>query len=565
MSTGSVSPRPPKLLAALPYLLIGVVAAAVYGAFLEMPIFFDDLNYFSGRDFSQSAWHLDEALKLRWLPYTSFDWSVAIFGESLFWLRLGNLVLHILNGWVLLAFLRRLYQAVAVDAAPGGRSPARQPPLDPRWLAFFAALIFVVHPVATFGVGYLVQRSILMATFFALLTWWFFLEGISRNRRRWLFASCLTYLLSGLCKEHAILVPAVSLALLPLVRKVDGKAVALIWPAVLGYALAGLFLLYQVKVGRFAGEAYEPYADDLLRALGITREQAYPLSVITQSLLFFRYWLLWLLPDPSAMSITMGAGFARELSSWPQLAGPVLFIAYLAVSIWLLRRRGEHGLLGFALLVPALLFPVELATVRIQEIFVLYRSYLWMPCLAVALPYLTRRVSAKVALAALLLISVLLAAASVSRLKMLADPVLLWREALEHTLASETRSPFTLGRAHHNLGQAYINRDQYAEALPHLNAAIQLEPDQSGMYNDRAVTYFLLKRFPEALQDYGRAIALEPFAPLAYFGRAELYVAANRFAEARDDYSYSCRLGKKEACEALDSQKFGDASVAFRH
>lgn len=541
-----------KITMPLQMLLIGVAVTAVYGAFLEAPIFFDDYAYFSERDFSRVQLDLADLLKMRWLPYASIDWSVQLFGEDLVWLRLGNLVLHLINGGLLFLFLRRLF--VETERCAGVAPSVRQP-LDFSWLAFFAALIFVLHPVATFGVAYLVQRSILMATGFALLTWWLFLEGLVKDRRIWLLASGLTYLLAAFSKEHAILVPAVSLALVPLVRRWERKTLLLIAPAVVLYAAVAVLVIYRVKAGDFAGAAYEPYAKDVLRELGITHEQAYPLSVLTQSWLFFNYWLLWLVPLPAAMSINMGAGFARGYASWPQLFGPLLFVAYLALAVWLLHRRGDRGLIGFALLVPALLFGVEFSTVRVQEIFVLYRSYLWMPCLAAVLPALTRRCSRRLALGLLLSISLLLVAAAVSRLKTLADPVALWREALEHTMASETRNKFTVVRAVHNLGQAYINSGRYREALSPLSAAIRIDPEDSRLYNDRAVVFLQLKMYPEALQDYGRAIATGPFTPLPYFGRGETFSAMGRFEDARNDYAYSCRLGKSEACDALQSDK----------
>lgn len=548
-----------KITIALQLLLIGAAVAAVYGAFLEAPIFFDDVAYFSGRDFSRVQLDLADVLNMRWLPYASIDWTVQHFGDNLFWLRVGNMCLHILNGVVLFLFLRRLFQAVD-DGAPAPVRSAQPPPFDRAWLAFFAALIFVLHPMATFGVAYLIQRSILMATLFALLTWWLFLEGLVKERRIGLLASGLTYLLAGFSKEHAILVPAVSLALVPLLRRVDRNTLRLIAPAVLAYVLVALLVIYRVHAGNFAGQAYEPYAGDVMRDLGITREQAYPLSVLNQSYLFFKYLLLWIVPNPAAMSITMEAGFPRGYSSWPQLAGPLLLVGYLALAIRLLLQRGDRGLFGFAMLVPALVFAVEMSTVRVQEIFVLYRSYLWMPCLAAILPILVRRVNRRLALAVLVLASGLLAAASVSRLKTLADPVAMWREALEHTLASETRNRFTVARVQHNLGQSYLNQRQFREALVHLNEAIRINPAESAPFNDRAVALLELKRYPEALQDYGQAIAIEPFEPLYFFGRAETHLAMGLFDEARNDYAYSCRLGKSEACAAQSSEKLGDAT-----
>ena len=45
-------------------------------------------------------------------------------------------------------------------------------------LAFFGAAWFLVHPVSVYGVAYLAERSIVLATLFSLIALWFLLQGI---------------------------------------------------------------------------------------------------------------------------------------------------------------------------------------------------------------------------------------------------------------------------------------------------------------------------------------------------------------------------------------------------
>jgi len=540
--------------AALPLMYCGIVLAAiaVYGGYLDGPLFFDD---FGTVDVDSPVYSsVANALSLRWLPYASMQWTRAAFAEPLVWLRAGNLLLHAATGCVLFTFLRRLFAAVCAPLPHSGPSG----PLALHWIAFGGTLLFVLHPAATYGVAYLVQRAGLMATLFALLTWWSFVEGMLRNSRPWMIGSALAYLLSVLAKEHALLVPLGSLALLVLLRDPKKKASRLVWlPAALYVLIAGL-ILYQFKVGHIigvggiAGQAYEPNAKVMLADLGIAAADRYFLSVLTQSTLFFKYLLLWLLPNPSWMSVAMEADFARSYFAWPYALGPFLFVAYAAFALRLLFRRGRAGLLGFALIMPAALFLIELSTVRIQEIFVLYRSYLWMPCIGCALPYLLERVEARRALAAMTAVVLLLSGFSLNRMNVFAETLRLWDEALQ--LAGDTRNRRSLGRIYHNRGLAYLNRARYDEALADFNNAIRLAPGLSNIYNDRAVVFLETKRYREALADYDFAIMLAPTNALHYLGRARTNEALGRNEDARRDLMYSCRFGNMQACAEMSAR-----------
>ena len=350
-----------------------VLAAAVillYGNFLSSQLVFDDLYYFRTKhpEYLETIF----SLNLRWLPYATFEWTSVLVGNGTFWLRLGNLALHIANTLLLLLLMRSLFAA----ALTGEHTSPANRTLSPSWLAFFGALIFALHPISVYGAAYLVQRTILMATLFSLITYLLFSEGLLRNKQSYLLASVATYLLAVLSKEHAIMVPAVCAALIFLLCKPDRQLLARIWPTFVLYGLVAIFIVYQIKKQNVLGYAYEPTGIALLSRKGVDPAEAYPLSILTQSFMYFKYLWLWLLPNPNWMAADMPEDFAVQLWAWPQTAGLVGFIGYPFIAIYLLLKRGRKGLLGFAMLCPWLLFASELSTVRIQEIFVLYRSYL---------------------------------------------------------------------------------------------------------------------------------------------------------------------------------------------
>ena len=530
--------------------VLGVIAVAVlalYGHFLSSPLIFDDFSYFGENIADDLNLRAISVFVVRGLPVASFAWIRALAGaDDIVWQRLGNLSLHIANCGLLFLFLRRLFDATLVPATASRRVDSARPTLAPPWLAFFGALYFALNPVAVYGVAYLAQRSTLMATLFALTTWMLFLEGLLRSQRRWLLASCASYLLAVLSKEHAIMVPAVALALLLLVRKPDRQLLYLTSPAFFLYGLTGAYIYFQIKSGGVVGRAYEPNSVNLLTELNVNPQKSHALSVLTQGFLYFKYLLLWIVPNPGWMSVDMQERFARSLWSLPETPAFVAFLLYPVVALRFLLRRGYQGLLGFSMLAPWLLFATELSTVRIQETFVLYRSYLWMPCLLAALPFLLQRVAARQSFILLAVVSLAMLPASWNRLSTFSDPVRLWDDALRLTKGKEQSS--RLGRIHHNRGVAYSNIQRYQEAIQDFDLGIRYSPGNDLIYNDRAVAYLKTGRYQEALRDYNRAIRLNPNEYKPYLGRAQVNEALGNSDEARLDYARSCQLGVEEVC-----------------
>ena len=200
------------------------------------------------------------------------------------------------------------------------------------------------------------------------------------------------------------------------------------------YATIGAFIIFQYKHSNTFGQAYEPRGIDMLSALakqdaGFNPALAYPLSILTQCLLFFKYLLLWILPNPAWMSVDMFEPFAKKLLSWPHFIGLLGFVCYPVAALWLLLQRDRRGLLGFAMLCPWSMYATELSSVRIQESFVLYRSYLWMPCIVAAMPLVFQKIPAKRATVILLILALAMILATWDRLKTFSSPLLIWNDA----------------------------------------------------------------------------------------------------------------------------------------
>lgn len=518
-----------------PYLqiiLLLLAVLALYAGSLHAPFVFDDIAYFSEPENITKYSHKFFSFDLRWLSYGTFSWTANWFGLDIFWLRLGNLILHAANAIALFFLLQRLFQATLANSDDTNGAS-----LSPSWFAFFGALIFALHPVAVYGVAYLIQRSTLMATLFVLLMLRAYLEGLLRGGWYWMLAAVLFYFAALYSKEHSIMAPGVALALTFLIRKPSAALLKQIAPYVILLALLAATVIYIVITEGLLGSAYEPYA--IMQ--GVTDlPNIYLLSILTQSWLFFKYLGLWLLPNPAWMSVDMREPLAMSLFGWHTL-GLIAFLVYFCAAVWLLLKQGRTGLSGFALLFPWIMFLTELSTVRIQEPFVLYRSYLWMPGLFAALPVVFGRLSSKKAFILMGVACLLLFPLTLNRLHTFSATLLLWDDA--EKLVRNRPYVYGIERIYFNRGTELGHLRRYDEAIADFNEAITISHPLDFMYDNRASAYYALGRYQEALRDYNRAIALNPNNPNSYNGRALTYRALGNFAAARDDFTKSCSMG----------------------
>ena len=531
--------------------LIIALTAALYIKFLSNPIVFDDVYFFNGEIHPEYLGRFF-GFDLRWLPYATFEWTRIFWGQSLFFYHLGNLALHIVNSLGIFFLLQRLFSLVIVDLDKG---KSQDQCLSSSWLAFFAALLFALHPISVYAVAYLSQRTTLFASFFVILMLRCFIEGLHRNNRWYFVCSVCAYFFAVFSKESAVMAPCIALLLIVLLEPVTRNLIKRFWLVFLAYLLIALFLVYQLRWKHLIGQTYEVRALDMMsrwaaQDRSFDPQLAYPLSILTQTFLFFKYWFLWLLPDPAWLSVDMAEDFNLRLWSWPYLLGLVCFVAYGFAAISLLLKRGEKGLLGLALLFPWVLFATEFATVRMQETFVLYRSYLWMMGFGCAFQFIFRKLPIRLTLVILVLITCAFLPMSWNRLTTFSHPYLLWDDAA-HLVENKTNRP-GVERIFYNRGHALLELKHYSEAIDDYNRAIDIYPQSGFPYFGRAAAYLKLGKYPDAINDFNRSISLNPEFTNAYLGRASTYEAMRDWSAAIQDYLRLCSMNIAQGCKKVN-------------
>jgi tetratricopeptide (TPR) repeat protein len=512
--------------------LIAVLACGLYWPFLGNPRVFDDWVFFSGINFSYYATH-PFGLELRLPAYFSLAVTEVLVGGMRAH-RIVSLAFHVACAVALYKLARELLRAVVPESVPQAHISA--------W-AFVGAAVFAMHPVAVYGAGYLVQRTIVFATLFSLMSVVLFVRGLKRGSHADAVSAGLMYSIAVLCKEHSVLLPAAAVLAVALVRTERRFAVRHAALYLLTCAPAAVFATLLQK--SLIGEPYEPdfglMASQIEGVFGhAIGDLSWWMSVVTQAGLFFKYLAVWLLPDTQAMSIDLRVNFFETSSSGWIFLKVSAFVAYGALGFLLLRRGGRTGLAGFGMLYAWILFLVEFSTARFQEPFVLYRSYLWAPGLVLALVAVLSAAPVRAVLVGFALAGPVLLYQAHDRLTTFSHSLFLWEDAV----AKLPEKPTPWGsRTLYMLGREYVYGGQPDKAIDVAEKCMSEYPDTVHCYYARGVIHLLLDQPARALPDLLRAVELQPNSGIAHHRLGLVLERLGRIKEAKAQYQAASDSG----------------------
>lgn len=511
-------------------LVVLLAAAAVYLPGLHNALVFDDARLTDGTIFGSYGGLLD--LRPRLISYGSFVWVDDWLGGGWPAQRIVNLLLHLGSAAGLWLLVRGLIESVSWTAEAASRESQRA-------AAMAGAALFALNPVAVYAVAYLVQRSTLMASFFSVWCLVCVLHAGRHRRHRFLAGALGLYLLAILSKEHAVLLPIPAIALYLMLRPLARRQAWAFGGALLLIASACSILLLS-HYGHVAGQVFDQRSEEFVGYLesikpGI-RGHAWMLSAINQSWLFFRYGLLWAVPNVDWMSVDLRPAFPLSASEFPQVMGPPLFLLLTGGSIYLMARFADwRRYLGFSLFLPASLFATEFGTVWVQDPFVLYRSYLWamgMPLLF-AFPFVGARpktialVSGVIALA--------FCGLSFERVQSFRDDAALWADAADKHVLNDRRGEVGKGRAFMWRGNDFFVKGMFALALEDYQRALQAGEAPRRVHVHRAAALNMLGQAEAALSALdiaqGASGRLEKPSTIPLL-RAQILARLRRYGEA---------------------------------
>ncbi|NNE54378.1 MAG: tetratricopeptide repeat protein, partial [Flavobacteriales bacterium] len=99
---------------------------------------------------------------------------------------------------------------------------------------------------------------------------------------------------------------------------------------------------------------------------------------------------------------------------------------------------------------------------------------------------------------------------------------------------------------HYKKALSLIQEQKFDEALELYNLALEAQPDDPDILNDRGVCFFHLKKMSLALQDLTRAVELQPDYSYRYSARAFVKGVIRDTEGAISDYEMAVKLDPKD-------------------
>lgn len=510
-------------------LLLAAITALAYANTIANPFVFDDRTVLSqpwlkwaGFDFENLTYLLRNCQhKFRPVANLSFALNYFFDKNNVVGYHLVNISIHLITG-LFLFFLTR--------------TTLNLPNLRPRyhslpWLPFASALLWLVNPIQTQSVTYVVQRMNSMAAMFFLIALYSYVRGRLAEKLRAriaLFACALTsgFLAFG-SKEIAATLPFfIVLYEWYFLQDLDGA-----WLKKHGFKLGAACGLVLLALGIFyLGRT--PF--NSLLAGYAARDFSLGERLLTESRVVIFYLSLLLFPYPGRLNLDHDFVISRSLLAPPSTSLALAALALLLVAAVLLARR--HRLLSFGLLWFLGNLVIESSIVPLEIVFE-HRLYLPSTMLVAALvascgEYF--RFANRTKLAAVLLLTMVLTAWTYQRNQVWSDEVTLWRDCV-------AKSP-TKTRVHNNLGVALKQAGRLTEAEDQLQRAIKLDRTFAGAYNNLGNVKVLQGRTREAIALYYQAIELNPGTPSWHLNLANTLVKVWRLEEAREQFLLALAL-----------------------
>ncbi len=562
----------------------------LYSESLESPFTFDDtkkiernphvrVTVFSPKEIVSAGL---KSSKTRFVAFISFALNYYFHQYDPFGYHIFNNIIHILTGFFLYLFLKATLNTSSLSSRDDHHD----------LIAFLAALIWLLHPVQTQSVTYIVQRMNSMASMFFILSFWCYVRGrgIESGRAKWLWftGSALGWLLSLGCKQITVTLPFfVFLYEWFFFQDLDKNWLKRRLPFMLGI-LALLAFLALAYTGFHPLEKLNQFRD--------YGENQFTMGerTLTQTRVVMHYISLLIFPHPSRLNLDYDFPLSYSLInpistlfSLTAIVGLIILGASLAK---------KQRLISFCILWFFGNLVIESSVIPLALIFE-HRIYLPSMLLFLIPIALGHRYIKKYWLRAglLCLAVVVLSVWTYQRNRVWQTDLSLWtdvvskspekarphlnlglalavrdrtEEAIDHYLKSLDLNPNYV-EAHNNLGMALKEQGRIDEAIAHYVKAIQLDPNFAEAHNNLGMAIKETGKINEAIQHYRRALQISPTDVEAHNNLGVALKEQGRLNEAIQHYRRALQINPMNVKahnnlgNALSSE--GKANEAIEH
>lgn len=409
--------------------------------------------------------------------------------------------------------------------------------------AFWAALIFCVHPINVESTAWISGRKEQLCLFFELASCASFVAALQdhqRIRRIAYAASVLTLVLALLSKQVAAAAPLLMMSALIAYRrirleKINWKrlafAISPMFAIVIGFVLFDFGLLSRVQHELEVGAYFDPGARDV--SFSFLSALLTPLATFGRS--------AWLCLVPLNLTIEHAFAPVQSLLDIRWLLGGAALAAAIAGCAFTYKRKPE---ISFALFWFMTAWAPTSGALPIS--YLIADRYLYIPCvgfsllIAFSLTTLFQKID-RVPVLALGVIAILFSAQTINRSLDWRNEITLWKSAVnsrpEHAPAWAV------------LGSAYNRKDITGLAFKSWERALNLDPNQPQVWLNMGRAESQRGDLDAAKRDYRKALEVAPHYGTAYYNLAALIEKQGDIPQALDYFRLAAKYltGKRNA------------------
>jgi tetratricopeptide (TPR) repeat protein len=516
-----------------------VLVFLIYSNSLEGPFLFDDEPNIVTNPNTRLIVFTQEGLKdagfkslISTRPVSNISFSLNYFFHQfdVMGYHLVNVIIHILTGILLYFFIKNTLNILLRK----NNNPIIRESLNPSLIAFFASLIWLIHPIHTQSVAYIVQRMNSMSAMFYIMSMLLYVRARQvegKGKKGILFIGCaLAGILAMGSKEIAATLPFFIL----LYEFYFFQDLDISWFRRHIYLFMAILIFVVIIVFIYLGA--HPI-DKILAGYG-RRDFSLTQRVLTEFRVVIFYISLLLFPHPSRLNLE------HDFTISNSLIDPVTTILALCIIIGLVGiavyKARINRLLSFVIIWFLGNLVIESSVIGLEIIFE-HRTYLpsmFVILLAVVLIFRYFR-QRWLQIGILCWLVILFSFWTHERSRVWADSVILWTDCVE-------KSP-NKARPRSNLGRALAENGRPDEGIIQLKEALRLRPDYAVAHNNLGTALEKQGRIDEAIEHYSEAVRLMPGFANAHYNLGVSLHRKRNIDEAIKHYEETLRLNPLHA------------------
>ncbi|MDD3374783.1 MAG: tetratricopeptide repeat protein [Candidatus Omnitrophica bacterium] len=553
------------------FLLLTAVVFLVFGNALFNEYSYDDHYLILNNQYIQDFSHFKDFLFNDVTVMTSIEKSSGyyrpvsmiflvlnykLWGFNAFGLHLMSVIIHLLNCFFVFLIIKQIAKNF--------------------WISFLSSLIFAVHPIHVEAVAPIFNYMGILASFFALFSFWAFVKSDSMRNLKYVILSVVLFLFSVFSKEEAIILPGIFVlydfyfcsgySVLSVLRKWK-QYLFLIAPAILYIALRFLVFGKQAALGFWNMNIEFNIA---------TNNNAWD-QVAIIFYVFFKYFSILIFPvNLTAFYLIKPATSLMPIEIFVSIFSVLFLVGYAILSA----RR--NSIVSFFI---GWFFVSSIMISNIIPIGGLFSErFMYFPSVAYCffigyffyrLPIFLKDVDNRkrsfFAVIGFLVIFILYAQKTVARNYVWKNDITLWSDTAKKT--PESYRPYlSLADAYHFYGEQYYDKaldaylkvleypeapklrvqnsigkfygmqNNHQKALEYFKAALVENPEDVDTLYNVGVTYYFLNQNDEAARYFEKVNFIDKDYPWGYYGLGLVFQKKGQNRKAKELFAKALEL-----------------------